>query len=309
METDRTRVLIIGTGPAGLTAAIYAARGDMAPMIVEGLQPGGQLTITTDVENFPGFEEGVSGPVLMETMKRQASRFGAVFVPGEVDRVDFSSRPFRVWAGDRAITADTVIVATGASARWLSIPGEQEYMGRGVSGCATCDGFFFRNKTITVVGGGDTALEEANFLARFGSKVYLVHRRDQLRASKIMQERTLANPKIEIIWNTVVKQVDGDGNRVNSLLLENVIDHTTRKHATDGFFVAIGHFPNTRVFKKHLEIDEGGYLKVDHFVRTSVPGIFAAGDVHDHLYRQAIVAAGMGCVASLEASRFLESGA
>lgn len=308
MENDRTKMLIIGTGPAGLTAAIYAARGDQAPMVVEGTQPGGQLTITTDVENFPGFEEGISGPALMDSMKKQAARFGAVFVPGEVTAADFSRRPFKVWAGERQITADTVIVATGASARWLDIPGEQEYMGRGVSGCATCDGFFFRGKVITVVGGGDTAAEEANFLARFGSKVYLVHRRDQLRASKIMQERILANPKIEVLWNTVVKEVRGDGARVTSLVLEDVRDHSTREHLTDGFFVAIGHFPNTQVFRDRLDIDESGYIKVDHFVKTSVPGVFAAGDVHDHLYRQAIVAAGMGCIAALEASRFLESG-
>lgn len=307
MERIDTNLLILGSGPAGCTAAIYAARGDLSPVLLQGMQPGGQLTITTDVENFPGFPEGIMGPMLMDDMQKQAARFGARMIQGEAKSVDFSGRDHLVVTDTHEIHARAVIVATGASARWLNIPGEKEYMGKGVSGCATCDGFFFREKVITIVGGGDTALEEALFLSRFGSKVYLVHRREELRGSRIMQERVLNHEKITPIWNSVVEEVRGDGKRVTELLLKNVKTGETSLHSTDGFFVAIGHSPNTAVFKGHLDIDDQGYIKVSSNVLTSRPGVFAAGDVHDHLYRQAIVAAGMGCIASLEAARYLES--
>ncbi|PKK92143.1 MAG: thioredoxin-disulfide reductase [Candidatus Wallbacteria bacterium HGW-Wallbacteria-1] len=307
MEKVNANVLILGSGPAGCTAAIYAARGDLSPVLIAGNQPGGQLTITTEVENFPGFPEGVMGPVLMDDMQKQAVRFGTTIVQGEVTSVDFSGSVHIVKTEKQEFHARSVIIATGASARWLGIRGEKEYMGKGVSGCATCDGFFFRQKQITIVGGGDTALEEALFLTKFASRVFLIHRRDSLRGSKIMQERVLNHEKITVIWNSVVEEVLGDENRVTSLKLRNVASGEETNHPTDGFFVAIGHSPNTAIFRDQLKVDDKGYIQVTEMVKTSRPGVFAAGDVHDPIYRQAIVAAGMGCAASLEAARYLEN--
>ena len=302
-------VFIIGSGPAGYTAGLYTARADLAPYMATGIQPGGQLTTTTEVENYPGFPEGVMGPDMMVLFEKQAVRFGLTVNYKMVSRVDFSSRPFRLWEDDETEhTADTVIIATGASAKYLNIPGEQEYLGRGVSACATCDGFFFRDQEIAVVGGGDTAMEEAQFLTKFASKVYVIHRRDTLRASKIMQERALANPKIEFLWNTVVTEVKGDGNGVTGVSLLDRQTEARRELPVTGYFSAIGHKPNTDLFKDILDMDEVGYLKVNSpSTQTSIEGVFAAGDVADPVYRQAITAAGLGCAAAIDAERWLES--
>jgi thioredoxin reductase (NADPH) len=293
------KLVIIGSGPAGYTAALYAARANLGPLLVEGMQPGGQLTITTDVENYPGFPEGVMGPELMEKMKAQAERFGTRMVAAEVTRVDLSRRPFQLWTDDAAFTADAVIVATGATAKWLGIPSEKAYQGKGVSACATCDGFFFRGVDVAVVGGGDTAVEEATFLTKYAKKVYLVHRRGELRASKVMQE-------VEPVWNATVKEVLGDGKTVTGLLLESTKDGNTWTLPVQGFFLAIGHEPNTRVFQGQLEMNDVGYLLVrSPTTRTSVDGVFAAGDVADPTYRQAVTAAGSGCAAAIDAERWL----
>jgi len=300
------KVVIIGSGPAGYTAAIYAARATLQPLLVEGFQPGGQLTITSEVENFPGFPDGVMGPALMEDMKKQATRFGTRFVTGEVTRVDLSRRPFRLSVEQEAFTADAVIVATGASAKWLGIPSEKQYQGRGVSACATCDGFFFRNVEVAVVGGGDTAIEEATFLTKFATRVHLIHRRAELRASKIMQQRARENPKIAFVWNSAVDEVLGDGKAVTGLRLRSTTDGSTRELKVQGLFMGIGHEPNTALFKGQLDMNEVGYLTVKlPSTATSVPGVFACGDVADPNYRQAISAAGTGCMAAIDAERFL----
>jgi len=300
------RLVIIGSGPAGYTAAIYAARANLTPLLLEGMQPGGQLTITTEVENYPGFAEGVMGPELMERMKGQAERFGTRLVAAEVTRIDLSSRPFQLWSEGEAYTADAVIVATGASAKWLGIPSEKAYQGKGVSACATCDGFFFRGVDVAVVGGGDTALEEASFLTKYASKVYLVHRRNELRASKVMQERARKNPKIEFVWNQAVEEVLGDGKAMTGLRLKSTKDGSLSELKVQGFFLAIGHEPNTGIFKGQLDMNEVGYLNVKApSTRTSREGVFAAGDVADPNYRQAVTAAGSGCAAAIDAERWL----
>jgi thioredoxin reductase (NADPH) len=299
--------LILGTGPAGYTAAIYAGRAFLEPLVIEGLQPGGQLTTTTDVENFPGFPEGVQGPELMEIFRRQAARFGARFQPGTATRVDLGKRPLSIWIDDEEHTADALIVATGASAKYLGLPSEEKLRGYGVSACATCDGFFYRGKEVVVVGGGDTAMEEATFLTRFATRVTIIHRRDQFRASKVMQKRALENPKIDVAWNSVVEEVLGEpGEGVHGVRVRDVKTGHRREIRCDGYFVAIGHHPNTDVFIGQLEMDESGYLRVAAgSTRTSVPGVFAAGDVADKVYRQAISAAGTGCMAAIDAERYL----
>ena len=300
------RLVIIGSGPAGYTAALYASRANLSPLLFEGLQPGGQLTITSDVENYPGFPEGVLGPELMEKMKKQAERFGTRFLLGDVTRVDFSRRPFQIWQDDQLHTAAAVIIATGASAKWLGLESETRYRGKGVSACATCDGFFFRGVEVAVVGGGDTAVEEATFLTKYASKVHLVHRRGELRASKIMAEKAKRNPKIDFVWNSGVEEVLGDGKAVTGLTLKSTVDGSTRSLPVKGLFLGIGHEPNTRLFRGHLEMNEVGYLKVrSPAAATSVPGVFAAGDVADPSYRQAVSAAGSGCVAAIDAERWL----
>jgi len=300
------KLVIVGSGPAGYTAALYAARANLSPLLFEGLQPGGQLTITSEVENYPGFPEGVLGPELMEQMKKQAERFGTRFVLGDVTRVDLSGRPFRIWQEDQLYTADAVIVATGASAKWLGIPTEKTYQGKGVSACATCDGFFFRGVEVAVVGGGDTAVEEATFLTKYASKVYLVHRRGELRASKIMQERARKNPKIELLWNAAVDEILGDGKAVTGVRLRSTKDGSKRDLPLKGVFMGIGHEPNTAIFKGQLRMNEVGYLEVQApSTRTSVEGVFAAGDVSDPTYRQAVSAAGTGCMAAIDAERWL----
>jgi thioredoxin reductase (NADPH) len=307
MSEKHAKVVIVGSGPAGLTAAIYAARANLKPVVIEGLQPGGQLTITTDVENYPGFPEGVTGPELMERTRKQAERFGTEFVAGDVVWVGLSQRPFTVELdGGVVVRAETLVVASGASAKYLEMPSETKYRGRGVSACATCDGFFYRNKPVAVIGGGDTALEEALHLAHFSSKVTLIHRRGELRASKYMQERAQKDPRIAFAWHSVVSEVLGDEKGVTGLRLRDVRDGSERTLAVDGMFVAIGHQPNTAVFRGLLEMDEVGYLKVTPgTTRTSVAGVFAAGDVCDPVYRQAITAAGTGCMAAIEAEKFL----
>jgi thioredoxin reductase (NADPH) len=312
MNTKHRTVIIIGSGPAGLTAGIYAGRANLSPIIFEGNQPGGQLTITTEVENFPGFPKGIMGPDLMGLFREQAVRFGAEPVFKEVASVDFSQRPFKVVVDDEEYSGDTVIVATGASAKLLAIPSEAEYMGYGVSACATCDGFFYRGKEVYVVGGGDTALEEANFLTRFASKVTLIHRRNEFRGSKIMRDRVLNNPKVSVVWDSVVDEVVGtteDGKKfVTGLKLKNVKTAAITEVTADGLFVAIGHQPNTGLFKGILPMDEKEYLVVHPgTTRTDIPGVFAAGDVADSYYRQAVSAAGSGCMAAIDAERFLES--
>ncbi len=308
MATTR-KVIIIGSGPAGYTAAIYAARANLAPLMFTGIQAGGQLVLTTMVENYPGFVDGIMGPELMETMRKQAERFGTDMIAEDVTAVDFSRRPFVVSAGDTAYEADTVIVATGATSKLLGLPGERELMGRGVSTCATCDGFFFRDQNIMVVGGGDSALEEALYLSRLGRKVEVVHRRDVMRASKIMQERALKNPKISFVWDSVVERIaDPASGKVTAVSLRNVKTGAISEHPVDGLFVAIGHEPSTRVFRDQLELLPNGYVKVvPGTTQTSVPGVFAAGDVADYAWRQAVTAAGTGCMAALEAERYLEA--
>jgi thioredoxin reductase (NADPH) len=303
---DERSVIVIGSGPAGYTAALYAARANLAPLVLKGLDAGGQLMLTTDVENFPGFPDGLLGPEMMDRFEKQATRFGAEILPLHVTEVDLSSRPFLVSAGDQRWRASTVIVATGASARWLGVPGEEQLRGRGVSACATCDGFFFKDRELVVVGGGDTAMEEATFLTKFASKVTIVHRRDEFRASKIMRERTLANPKIDVSWNTVVSEIIGDG-AVTGVRLTDTVTAEEREMATDGVFVAIGHDPNTSLLAGQIDLDENGYAIVQEpRTHTNVPGVFAAGDVTDTIYRQAVTAAGQGCKAAIDAERFLE---
>jgi thioredoxin reductase (NADPH) len=300
-------VVILGSGPAALTAAIYTARANLRPVVVEGLGAGGQLMNTTDVENYPGFPDGIQGPEMMELFRKQAARFGTEFVAGDAVRVDFSGAPLRVWTDDRELLSRAVIVATGASPRTLDVPGEKEYAGRGVSYCATCDGFFFRGQEIVVVGGGDTAMEEALFLTRFGSRVTVVHRRDKLRASRIMADRALAHAKIEFAWDSVVDEVLGDGTKVTAVRLRNLATGEIAERPCGGFFVAIGHVPNTAIFRGVLAMDEQGYLLLRDGSRTDVPGVFVAGDVHDHVYRQAVTAAGAGCRAAIDCERWLES--
>jgi thioredoxin reductase (NADPH) len=303
------KILVIGSGPAGYTAAIYAARANLAPLMLTGLQYGGQLMLTTTVENFPGLAEGVQGPELMEMMQKQAARFGADMVPEDATAVDFSRRPFVVKAGNVSYEAETVVIATGASAKLLGLPAESKLMGRGISTCATCDGFFFKDQNIMVVGGGDSALEEALYLSRLGRRVDVVHRRDTLRASKIMQERALKNPKIDFIWDTVIEDILGvDGGKVTGVRMRNVKTNTSSERAVDGLFVAIGHQPTTEIFRGQVELLPNGYIKVKPgTTQTSVPGVFAAGDVQDFTYRQAVTAAGAGCMAALEAERYLEA--
>jgi len=300
-------VTIIGTGPAGLTAAIYAARANLNPLCIEGEQPGGQLTITSDVENYPGFEDGVMGPELMNRFRKQAERFGTRFIQGNVKSVDLSKRPFTLeFADGSKKQTQTLIVATGASAKWLGIPTEKKFMGKGVSSCATCDGFFFRNMDIAVVGGGDTAMEEATFLTRFAKSVLVIHRRDSLRASKIMQDKAFNNPKIQFLWNSAIEEIHGD-EAVSAITVRNLETGETKKVNLQGVFVAIGHQPNTALFQGQLDMEATGYLKVvPGTPRTNIAGVFAAGDVADHVYRQAVTAAGTGCMAAIEAERFLE---
>lgn len=308
---QHSKVLIIGSGPAGYTAAVYAARANLSPVLVTGFEPGGQLMITTDVENYPGFADPIQGPWLMEQMKKQAEHVGAALVNDYIKDVDLSARPFRATGdGGKVYTGDTLIIATGAKARWLGLESEATFRGKGVSACATCDGFFFRGKDVAIVGGGNTAVEEALFLTNFCSSVTLIHRRDSLRAEKIAQDRLFANPKVKVLWDTVIEEVTGDQTGMTGLRVKNI--KTGAENAIDahGLFVAIGHDPATELFRGKLEMDENGYLiKAPDSTATSVPGVFAAGDVADHVYRQAVTAAGMGCMAALEADRFLAASA
>ncbi|MEZ5426805.1 MAG: thioredoxin-disulfide reductase [Pyrinomonadaceae bacterium] len=318
IETNH-KVVILGSGPAGLTAAIYASRAQLDPLVIEGPQPGGQLTITTDVENYPGFAEGIMGPELMEQFRGQAARFGTQFLTTWIDRVDLAERPFTLYGKEsedseeitRIIKAETLIISTGASAKWLGIPGEEPVPvglgGNGVSACATCDGFFFRGRPVVIVGGGDTAMEEALFLTRFATKVTIIHRRDEFRASRIMQDRVLANEKIEVLWNTEVREILGTKEEgvTGVKILNNQTEEETH-FPTQGVFVAIGHKPNTELFKDWLEMDDVGYLKTEgSSMRTNIPGVFASGDAQDSYYRQAVTAAGTGCMAAIDAERFL----
>lgn len=302
-----SKVVIIGTGPSGLTAALYTARADFEPIVFEGHEPGGQLTLTTDVENFPGFPEGVLGPELIGNMKKQAQRFGAKFEQKTVTNVDTSSRPFKVTLNDEStVMAETVIISTGASAKFLGLANEKELTGRGVSTCATCDGFFYRDKVVHVVGGGDTAMEDANFISKFASKVYIVHRRDTLRASKPMQERSFNNPKIEFVWDTGVTEILHNEGGVTGIKVENLKTGETTERQTDGLFYAIGHTPNTSFLNGQIDLDDHGFIATKNEVETNVEGVFACGDVKDSYYRQAITAAGSGCQAAIRAERFLE---
>ncbi|HEY7704646.1 MAG TPA: thioredoxin-disulfide reductase [Acidimicrobiia bacterium] len=299
---------IIGSGPAGLTAALYAARAELTPIVFVGSQPGGQLMITTDVENYPGFEDGILGPELMDKFRKQAERFGARLMSIDVDRVDLAEAPYKLWAGADEYRAKAVIIASGASAKWLGIPGEERLTGHGVSACATCDGFFFRDKRLIVVGGGDSAMEEALFLTKFASKVTIVHRRDEFRASAIMARRALEHPKIEVIWNTNLIEIRGEGT-VEAVVLQDLLTGETREHPVDGVFVAIGHQPNTTILQGQIDLDELGYVALagDGTTATKVPGVFAAGDVADSRYRQAVSAAGTGCMAAIDAGHYLAS--
>lgn len=312
MQTNHYKVIIIGSGPAGFTAGIYTARGNLKPLIFEGSQPGGQLMITTEVENFPGFPDGIMGPELMDLFRRQAEKFGAVCVTKDITKVDFTVKPFKLWSGNEQYTADAVIIATGAKAKLLNLESEKKFFGYGVSACATCDGFFFKDLDVAVVGGGDTALEEANFLTKFARKVIVIHRRNELRASKIMQERAFKNPKISFIWDSVIEEVLGqeiNGRKsVTGLKLKNVKTGDISEIKVEGLFIAIGHEPNTQIFKGQIDMNENGYIKlISKGTATSVPGVFAAGDVADPVYRQAITAAGSGCAAAIDVERYLES--
>jgi thioredoxin reductase (NADPH) len=308
MNHQVENVVILGTGPAGLTAAIYAARANLNPLCVAGAQPGGQLTITTEVENYPGFPEGVQGPELMDHFRKQAERFKTRFKEGDVQKVDLSKRPFTLSLADGSeIKTKTLIIATGASAKLLGMPQEKKLMGKGVSACATCDGFFFRNQDIAIVGGGDTAMEEANFLTRFAKSVTLIHRRDSFRASKVMQDRVLANPKVKVIYDSAVEEILGE-QEVVGLKVKNLKTNVITDLTVTGFFIAIGHQPNSSLFKGQLDMDETGYLKIQAgSTKTKIPGVFAAGDIADHYYRQAITAAGTGCMAALDAERYLDA--
>jgi thioredoxin reductase (NADPH) len=298
------KVIIIGSGPAGLTAGIYAARANLKPLIVAGLTFGGQLMLTTEVENFPGFPKGIMGPDLMQGMIAQAERFGAEMLYDDVTKVDFSKKPFTVEVGKETYTADSVITSTGASSLWLGIPTEEKFRGKGVSSCATCDGFFFKDREIIVVGGGDSAMEEASYLTKFASKVTIVHRRGEFRASKIMQDRVLNNPKISVLFNTIIEEFQGD-EKLRSVKLKDVNSGEVRDLPIEGVFVAIGHKPNTDLFKGQLDLDEKGYIIPIENTRTKIPGVFVAGDVRDYRYRQAVTAAGMGCMAALDAEHYL----
>ncbi len=312
MNEKHHKVIIIGSGPAGFTAAIYTGRANLNPILFEGSQPGGQLTITTEVENYPGFPDGVMGPEMMDLFRKQAEKFGTVCLNKEITKVDFTNRPFKLWAVDELYTADAVIIATGARAKLLNIESEKKFFGYGVSACATCDGFFFKNLEVAVVGGGDTALEEAIFLTKFASKVTLIHRRNELRASKIMRERALQNPKISFLWDSIVEEVLGKeeaGRKaMTGLKIKNVKTNTITEMKADGLFIAIGHEPNTSIFKGQIDMYDNGYIKlVGKGTATNVPGIFAAGDVADSVYRQAVTAAGSGCAAAIDVERYLES--
>lgn len=307
MSQKIENVIIIGSGPAGLTAAIYAARANLEPLMVEGYEAGGQLMTTSDVENFPGFPKGITGPELMGITREQAARFGTRFITKNVTKVDFSKRPFKIWVDQDEHLAKTVIISTGASAMYLGLENEKRLLGRGVSACATCDGAFFKNQKVCVIGGGDTAMEEANFLTRFASHVYIIHRRGEFRASKIMADRALANPKISVIWNSALEDVLGEKG-VTGIKLRNVLTGETAEMPMDGVFIAIGHKPNTSLFKDILEMNEVGYLITKaKSTYTSIPGVFASGDVQDPIYRQAITAAGTGCMAAMDAERWLEA--
>jgi len=299
-------LIILGSGAAGLTAAIYAARAELHPLVVEGVQVGGQLTTTTEVENYPGFRDAIMGPALMEEMRAQAARFGTHFIGAHAEKVNLRARPFEIHAGGEILHTRALIIATGASAKLLGIPTEAKLLGHGVSACATCDGFFFKQKRLFVVGGGDTAMEEGTFLTKFASKVTIVHRRDTLRASKIMQERARANPKIDFIWNSDVVEIHETDGKVSGVTLRNVKTNALTRHEIDGVFIGIGHQPNTKIFEGQLALDLAGYIVTQHGTMTEIPGVFAAGDVQDRIYRQAVTAAGSGCMAALDAERYLE---
>jgi len=303
------KVIIIGSGPAGLTAALYTARANLKPLIFEGNQPGGQLTITTDVENYPGFPDGIMGPDLMESFRKQAVRFGAECHFKNVTKVDLNKKPYKIWVGDETFNTESLIIATGASAKMLGLDSERVLMGYGVSACATCDGFFFKDKKVLVVGGGDSAMEEATYLTKFASEVVIIHRRDKFRASKIMIDRTMSNPKISVLWNKTINEILGSQEKgVNGVLLKDTISGESNEEACDGVFMAIGHKPNTDLFSGVLDMDEFGYLKTkDGSTETNLEGIFACGDVQDNIYRQAVTAAGTGCMSAIDAERYLES--
>ena len=301
-----TKVIIIGSGPAGLTAALYTARANLQPLVITGVEWGGQLMLTSEVENYPGFVDGINGPDLMDIMKKQAEKFGTEFISGNVTSVDFNTRPFQVFVGDKKFEASSVIIATGASTKWIGLDSEQKFIGKGVSSCATCDGFFFKDKDIAVVGGGDSAMEEALFLTKFANTVKIIHRRDKLRASKIMQERAINNDKIEFVWDSEVVEVLGD-DKVNGIKIQNTKNKEISEIKLDGLFVAIGHIPNTDFLKGQINLDELGYVIKHDGTRTNIEGVFVAGDVHDFRYRQAVTAAGHGCEAAMDVEKYLEA--